>query len=131
MLQMKSKLSFGSLNLYLKSYRPSPTTSVPLNRLPRRSRRLALAREADLSAVRTIPVARRPNKVSAEEFAHPPGDDRSFGAFLECAARRSRRARLPRGRRRDRRRRDQTTRGRRHARRTRREDRASRRCSST
>ncbi len=32
MLQMKSKLSFGSLNLYLKSYRPSPTTNVPLNR---------------------------------------------------------------------------------------------------
>jgi len=34
MLQMKSKLSFGSLNLYLKSYRPSPATNVPLNRLP-------------------------------------------------------------------------------------------------
>src|SRR4051812_45058352 len=34
MLQMKSKVSFGSLNLYLKSYRPSPATSVPLNRLP-------------------------------------------------------------------------------------------------
>ena len=34
MLQMKSKLSFGSLNLYLKSYRPSPTTNVRLNRLP-------------------------------------------------------------------------------------------------
>jgi hypothetical protein len=34
MLQMKSKLSFGSLNLYLKSYHPSPTTSTPLNRVP-------------------------------------------------------------------------------------------------
>ncbi|HEY4128988.1 MAG TPA: DUF3108 domain-containing protein [Gemmatimonadaceae bacterium] len=34
MLQMKSKLSFGSLNLYLKSYHPSPTTNVPLNRVP-------------------------------------------------------------------------------------------------
>lgn len=34
MLQMKSKLSFGSLNLYLKSYRPA-TTSSPLNRVPR------------------------------------------------------------------------------------------------
>ena len=33
MLQMKSKLSFGSLNLYLKSYRPA-TTSAPLNRAP-------------------------------------------------------------------------------------------------
>jgi hypothetical protein len=39
-------------------------------------------READLSAIRTVPVARRPNKVSAREFAHPPGADRSFGAFL-------------------------------------------------
>ena len=38
--------------------------------------------EADLSAIRTIPVARRPNKVRAEEFAHPPHDDRSFAAFL-------------------------------------------------
>ena len=39
--------------------------------------------EADLSKVRTIPVARRPNKVSASEFAHPPGDDRSFAAFID------------------------------------------------
>ena len=39
-------------------------------------------READLSAVRTIPVARRPNKVSAAEFAHPPRGDRSFAAFV-------------------------------------------------
>ena len=38
--------------------------------------------EANLSAIRTIPVARRPNKVRAEEFAHPPHDDRSFAAFL-------------------------------------------------
>jgi hypothetical protein len=41
-----------------------------------------LTREADLSAIRTIPVARRPNKVRAEEFARVPGDDRSFHAFL-------------------------------------------------
>jgi hypothetical protein len=40
--------------------------------------------EADLGAIRTIPVARRPNKVRAEEFAHPPGDDRSFAAFLRA-----------------------------------------------
>jgi hypothetical protein len=33
MLQMKSKVSFGSLNLYLKSYRPSPTTRTPLSPL--------------------------------------------------------------------------------------------------
>jgi hypothetical protein len=39
-------------------------------------------READLSSVRTIPVAGRPNKVSAGEFAAPPGADRSFGAFV-------------------------------------------------
>jgi hypothetical protein len=42
----------------------------------------ASSTEADLSAIRTIPVARRPNKVRAEEFAHPPSDDRSFAAFL-------------------------------------------------
>jgi hypothetical protein len=38
--------------------------------------------EADLSAVRTVPIGRRPNKVRAEEFASPPADDRSFAAFL-------------------------------------------------
>ena len=40
--------------------------------------------EADLSAVRTVPVGLRPNKVRAEEFASPPGvaGGRSFGAFL-------------------------------------------------
>jgi hypothetical protein len=32
--------------------------------------------------VRTVPIARRPNKVRAEEFASPPGDDRSFSTFL-------------------------------------------------
>ena len=36
-----------------------------------------LPREADLSAIKTVPVARRPNKVSASEFGHPPGDDLS------------------------------------------------------
>ncbi|HUO51651.1 MAG TPA: hypothetical protein VMT93_03955 [Gemmatimonadaceae bacterium] len=41
-------------------------------------------READLSKVRTVPIERRPNKVRAEEFASPPGDDRSFGAFLRA-----------------------------------------------
>jgi hypothetical protein len=41
-----------------------------------------LTREADLAAIRTVPVARRPNKVKTEEFAHPPRDDRSFHAFL-------------------------------------------------
>lgn len=41
--------------------------------------------EADLAQVRTIPVAVRPNKVRAEEFAVPPGpagSDRSMHAFL-------------------------------------------------
>ncbi len=37
--------------------------------------------EADLASVRTVPIARRPNKVRAEEFASPPGADTSFGAF--------------------------------------------------
>src|SRR6185436_3683189 len=32
---------------------------------------------------RTIPVSRRPNKVTASEFAQPPGTDRSFAAFLD------------------------------------------------
>lgn len=40
--------------------------------------------EADLSRIRTVPIARRPNKVRAEEFASPPGKDRSFGAFLRA-----------------------------------------------
>ena len=34
--------------------------------------------------MRTIPVAVRPNKVSARDFARPPADDRSFGAFLNA-----------------------------------------------
>jgi hypothetical protein len=34
MLQMKSKVRFGSLSLYLKSYRPAPTSTAPLNRVP-------------------------------------------------------------------------------------------------
>ena len=34
--------------------------------------------------MRTVPIARRPNKVRAEEVAAPPGSDRSFGAFLRA-----------------------------------------------
>ncbi len=40
--------------------------------------------EADLRHVRTVPVARRPNKVDASEFARAPGADRSFRAFLDA-----------------------------------------------
>jgi hypothetical protein len=40
--------------------------------------------EADFSRLRTVPIARRPNKVMAGEFAHPPGTDRSFKAFLSA-----------------------------------------------
>lgn len=41
-------------------------------------------READLSAIRTVPVSRRPNKVRASEFAHPPaGSGESFAAFVD------------------------------------------------
>ena len=43
-----------------------------------------MSEEANLQEIRTIPVARRPNKVRAEEFAHPPGTDRSFRAFLDA-----------------------------------------------
>jgi hypothetical protein len=42
----------------------------------------SLIPEADLSSVRTVPVELRPNKVRTEEFATPPGDDRSFAAFV-------------------------------------------------
>jgi hypothetical protein len=34
--------------------------------------------------VRTVPIARRPNRVRAEEVASAPGGDRSFGAFLRA-----------------------------------------------
>src|ERR1035437_2390196 len=40
--------------------------------------------ETDLSRVRTVPIAKRPNKVRAEEFSSPPAGDRSFGAFLRA-----------------------------------------------
>jgi hypothetical protein len=39
-------------------------------------------READLSRVRTLPIATRANKVRAEEFARAPGEARGFGDFL-------------------------------------------------
>ena len=40
-------------------------------------------REVDLAQIRTVPIARRPNKVRAEEFASPPPDaNRTFAAFL-------------------------------------------------
>ncbi|HEX5004235.1 MAG TPA: hypothetical protein VFV65_02915 [Gemmatimonadales bacterium] len=39
-------------------------------------------READLTRVRTVPVAGRSNKVEPSLLAHPPSADRSFGAFL-------------------------------------------------
>jgi hypothetical protein len=38
-------------------------------------------READLSRLRTVPIAQRPNKVDPSLLAHPPGGDQSFGAF--------------------------------------------------
>ena len=40
--------------------------------------------EADLSKVRTVPIARRDNKVSARDLAQPPGDQRTFRAFLDA-----------------------------------------------
>lgn len=50
---------------------------------PRRKTPATRTAEADLSRVRTVPLKRRPNKVSAEEFAAPPGRNRSFRAFLD------------------------------------------------
>ncbi len=38
-------------------------------------------READLSRLKTVPIAQRSNKVDATLLAHPPGTDRSFAAF--------------------------------------------------
>ena len=38
--------------------------------------------EADLSAVKTVPVSLRDNKVTAKAFASTPENDRSFAAFL-------------------------------------------------
>ena len=46
--------------------------------------------EADLSLVRTLPVASRPNKVRAEDFASPPPADagaRTFAAFADSLPR--------------------------------------------
>jgi len=43
----------------------------------------AKPQEVDLAQVRTVPLTRRENKVSAEEFAKPPGKDRSFHAFVD------------------------------------------------
>ena len=40
-------------------------------------------READLSKVRTVPLAARANKVRSQDLAQPPGDDVSFQAFLD------------------------------------------------
>ena len=47
--------------------------------------------EVDLARVRTVPIARRPNKVRAEEFASPPpsgegGEPRSFEGWLGLLA---------------------------------------------
>jgi hypothetical protein len=39
--------------------------------------------EADRSRLRTVSIARRPNKVAPALLAHPPGADASFGAFWE------------------------------------------------
>ena len=38
-------------------------------------------READLSRLKTVPIAQRSNNVDATLLAHPPGSDRSFAAF--------------------------------------------------
>jgi hypothetical protein len=37
----------------------------------------------DPNLIRTVPLSHRANKVSASEFAKPPGERRDFGAFLD------------------------------------------------
>ncbi|HET7275961.1 MAG TPA: hypothetical protein VFI91_12405, partial [Longimicrobiaceae bacterium] len=57
---------------------------------PESGRRSAPIREADLSGIRTIPVADRPNKVGAEQFASPPPQDpadRTYARFLDSLPR--------------------------------------------
>jgi hypothetical protein len=41
-------------------------------------------READFARLKTVPIARRPNKVDPSVLAHPPGADRSFDAFWDA-----------------------------------------------
>jgi len=38
-------------------------------------------READFARLKTVPIARRSNKVDPSQLAHPPGSDTSFNAF--------------------------------------------------
>jgi hypothetical protein len=38
-------------------------------------------READVSRLKTVPIAQRPNKVDPSLLAHPPAGDRDFAAF--------------------------------------------------
>lgn len=45
------------------------------------------AAEIDPALIRTVPLARRPNKVNAADFARPPGADRGFGTFLDSLPR--------------------------------------------
>ncbi len=40
-------------------------------------------READVSRLKTVPIARRPNKVDPSLLAHPPAGDRDFAAFWD------------------------------------------------
>src|SRR5256885_3690574 len=40
-------------------------------------------READVSRLKTVPIAQRSNKVDPALLAHPPGDDPSFTAFWD------------------------------------------------
>src|ERR1700758_3492458 len=41
-------------------------------------------REVDMSRLKTVPIAKRPNKVHASLLAHAPGPDRSFAAFWDA-----------------------------------------------
>jgi len=41
-------------------------------------------READFARLKTVPIARRSNKVDPSQLAHPPGSDTSFAAFWKA-----------------------------------------------
>jgi hypothetical protein len=65
------------------SARPGPSPAGDGGRPPGAAAGEAEFSEADLSRVRTVPIARRPNKVQATEFAAPPAGERSLRAFLD------------------------------------------------
>src|SRR5206468_2616255 len=64
--------------------RPGDAQAQGLRR-PRSQSAMTEYREADFSRLKTVPIAKRRNKVDASLLAHPPrASDRSFAAFLDA-----------------------------------------------